>query len=207
MGKANKILKIVTSAALCAASVLMIVFAILNLAGSGPKESPTLPIRVILSVILIVSSVILTWLVVAKDPHHFDSRLVIYNGLLLGTGIFVAHKVAGEVADTIVGYFVPCILVGIGVFFIIATIISLINKVNSRSTDIVALILGLIILVIGIVLLAFAEKAKDVTWLMIGVILFVNSILALVQAIKGDKIKTLDTTKEDSASADTSKDN
>ena len=141
----------------------MIVFAIINLASKNPDAPETLAFQIIACIILIISSVLSTVLVVAKDPHHFDARLVVVNGLLLGTGIFVVLPEASAAADILVGYFIPSLLVGVGAFFIIATIISLVNKINKRNTDILALVIGIIMLVIGILLqpvvLAFCAQS------------------------------------------------
>lgn len=197
MIKANKIIKIITASAIAIASIVMIVFAIINLASKKPDAPETLAFQIIACIILIISSVLSTVLVVAKDPHHFDARLVVVNGLLLGTGIFVVLPEASAAADILVGYFIPCILVGVGAFFIIATIISLVNKINKRNTDILALAIGIVMLVIGILLLCFAEKATRVTWLIIGILLLVYSIFAIISAIKESKVKSIDTTTTD----------
>ena len=196
MIKANKILKIITAAAIAVASIIMIVFAIINLIPGGPKQPETIAFQIIASIIL--SSIISTILVIAKDPHHFDARLVVYNGILLGTGIFVVLDAARGIANTLVGYFLPAILVGVGAFFIIATIVSIVNKVNSKNTNIIAMVLGIVMLVIGILLLCFADRgAISVTWLIIGILLLTYSIFAIVAVIKGKDVKPIDFGQEE----------
>ena len=198
MIKANKILKIITAAAIAVASIIMIVFAIINLIPGGPKQPETIAFQIIASIILILSSIISTILVIAKDPRHFDARLVVYNGILLGTGIFVVLDAARGIANTLVGYFLPAILVGVGAFFIIATIVSIVNKVNSKNTNIIAMVLGIVMLVIGILLLCFADRgAISVTWLIIGILLLTYSIFAIVAVIKGKDVKPIDFGQEE----------
>ena len=206
MAKANKILKIVTISAIALASLTMIVLAIVNLVRNKGGVSETIAFRAIASALLIISSILSTCLIVAKDPHHFDARLVVFNGLLLGTGIFVVLDQAAKVADIVVGWFIPCLLIGLGAYFIVATVISLVNKINKRNTDIIAMILGVVMLLTGILFLAFAESVVKVMWLIIGVILLVYSILALITAIKSDKVKTIDTTTSND-NTDTSNNN
>ncbi|MCQ2795113.1 MAG: DUF308 domain-containing protein [Bacilli bacterium] len=194
MNKTNKTLKIITASTIAIASLVMVILAIVNLAKNGSGESETIAFRIIACVLLVLASILSTCLVVGDNPRHFDARLVIYNGLLLGTGIFVVLPVAGEVADIMVGYLIPCFLIGLGVFFVVATIISLIKKINNKNTDVVALILGILLLVAGILLLCYAEKTTKVLWLVIGIILLASSIIALVNIIKKDKVKTIDVT-------------
>ena len=187
MEKNNKIIKAVSACLVSIASLVMVILAIVNLVRNQGGESETIAFRIIACVMLILASILSTVVVVSKDPKHFDVRLVIFNGLLLGAGIFVVLPVAGEVANTIVGWLIPCLIIGLGAFFIVATVISLINKINKRSTDILAMILGALMLVIGILLLCFAEKVVPIMWLIIGIILLVYSIFALVAVFKKDK--------------------
>ena len=189
MSKANKVIKIISPLLVGIASLVMVILAIVNLANGGKNaEDITIAFRIIISVMLILSSIASTYIVVSKDPKHFDVRLVVYNGLLLGVGIFVVLKEVGLVADLIIGKLIPCILIGLGAFFIIATIVSLANKINKRSTDILAMIAGSIMLVAGILILCLAtEKTINVLWLIIGIILLVYSIFALVAALKKEK--------------------
>lgn len=187
MDKTSKILKIITAATIALASVTMIILAIINLVQNNDGISETVAFRIVACILLILASILSTILVIAKDPHHFNARLVVYNGLLLGAGIFVVLPAASDVADIIVGYLVPCFLIGLGIYFVVAAIVSLINKINSKNTDIISLILGLILLVLGILLLCYAKEATKVMWLIIGVILLATSIIALVNILKKDK--------------------
>lgn len=187
MDKNNKIIKAVSASLVAIASLVMVILAIVNLVRNQGGESETVAFRIIACVMLILASILSTVVVVSKDPNHFDVRLVVFNGLLLGAGIFVVLPKAGEVANTIVGWLIPCLIIGLGAFFIVATVISLINKINKRSTDILAMILGVLMLVVGILLLCFAEKVVPVMWLIIGIILLVYSIFALVAILKKDK--------------------
>lgn len=188
MNKTNKIIKVVSASLVALASLIMVILAIVNLVkGSQGGGDETLPFRIILSVMLILASFLSTFLVVSKDPRHFDVKLMAYNGLLLGAGIFAALNKAGEAADTIIGYLIPCLLIGLGAFFVIATIVSISNKINKRGTNVLSMILGVLLLVIGIVLIAFAPKTIPVMWLIIGIILLVYSVFALVAALKKDK--------------------
>ena len=187
MDKNNKIIKAVSASLVTIASLVMVILAIVNLVRNQGGESETIAFRIIACVMLILASILATAVVVSKDPKHFDVRLVVFNGLLLGAGIFVVLPKAGEVANTIVGWLIPCLIIGLGAFFIVATVISLINKINKRSTDILAMILGALMLVVGILLLCFAEKVVPVMWLIIGVILLVYSIFALVAIFKKEK--------------------
>lgn len=187
MDKNNKIIKAVSASLVAIASLVMVILAIVNLVRNQGGESETIAFRIIACVMLILASILATAVVVSKDPKHFDVRLVVFNGLLLGAGIFVVLPKAGEVANTIVGWLIPCLIIGLGAFFIVATVISLINKINKRTTDILAMILGVLMLVVGILLLCFAEKVVPVMWLIIGVILLVYSIFALVAIFKKEK--------------------
>lgn len=187
MNKSNKIIKVVSAGLVALASLTMVILAIINLIRDKGGVSETIAFRVIVCVMLIIAAVLSTCLVVAKDPHHFDSKLVIYNGLLLGAGIFVVLPEAGAFADVIVGWLIPCLIIGLGAFFIIATIISLVNKINKRNTDVFSMIIGVLMLVAGILLLCFAEKAYRVMWLVIGVLLLVTSIFALITVLKKEK--------------------
>lgn len=190
MTKSNKILRVVTAAAIAVASITMIILSIINLVSKKDGASETLAFRIIACVLLIFASILSTCLVVSKDPRHFDSRLVVYNGVLLGIGIFVVLPAASDVADIFVGYLIPCILIGLGAFFIIASIISLANKINKKNTDIVTIILGLILLTAGILLVCFAKEATRVMWLLIGIILLISSVVALVKALKKEEDKS-----------------
>lgn len=189
MNKTNKIIKIISPVLVAIASLVMVILAIVNLANGGKRaEDITIAFRIIISVMLILGSLASTFIVVSKDPKHFDVRLVVYNGLLLGVGIFVVLKEVGLVADLIIGKFIPCILIGIGAFFIIATIISLVNKINKRSVDILAMIAGTLMLIIGILILCLAtDKTINVLWLIIGILLLIYSVFALVAVLKKDK--------------------
>lgn len=189
MSKTSKVIKIVSPLLVAIASLVMVILAIVNLANGGKSEEDiTIAFRIIISAMLILGALASTYIVISKDPRHFDVRLVVYNGLLLGIGIFVVLKEAGGVADVIIGKLVPCILIGLGAFFIIATIISLVNKINKRGTDILAMIVGSLMLVIGILILCLATKETiNVLWLVIGILLLVYSIFALVAALKKEK--------------------
>lgn len=187
MNKSNKIIKVLSAGLVALASLTMVILAIINLVRDKGGVSETIAFRVIVCVMLIVAAILSTCLVIAKDPHHFDSKLVVYNGLLLGAGIFVVLPQAGAFADVIVGWLIPCLIIGLGVFIMIATVISLVNKINKRNTDILAMIIGVLMLVAGVLLLCFAEKAYRVMWLVIGVLLLVSSIFALIAALKKDK--------------------
>ena len=67
-------------------------------------------------------------------------------------------------------------------------IISLVNKINKRSTDIFAMIAGALMLIIGILILCLAtDETINVLWLIIGILLLIYSIFALVAALKKDK--------------------
>lgn len=187
MDKNNKIIKAVSASLVTIASLVMVILAIVNLVRNQGGESETIAFRIIACVMLILASILATAVVVSKDPKHFDVRLVVFNGLLLGAGIFVVLPKAGEVANTIVGWLIPCLIIGLGAFFIVATVISLVNKINKRTTDILAMILGVLMLVVGILLLCFAEKVVPVMWLIIGIILLVYSIFALVAIFKKEK--------------------
>lgn len=190
MSKTSKVIKIVSPLLVAIASLVMVILAIVNLANGGKSaEDITIAFRIIISAMLILGSLASTYIVVSKDPKHFDVRLVVYNGLLLGLGVFVVLKDVGpEIASLIIGKLIPCILIGLGTFFIIATIVSLANKINKRSTDVIAMIAGSLMLIIGILILCLAtDKTINVLWLIIGIILLVYSIFALVTALKKDK--------------------
>lgn len=189
MSKANKVIKIVSPLLVSIASLVMVILAIVNLANGGKSEEDiTIAFRIIISAMLILGALASTYIVVSKDPRHFDVGLVVYNGLLLGMGIFIVLKEAGAIADLIIGKLIPCILIGLGAFFIIATIISLANKINKRGTDIFAMIAGSLMLVAGILILCLAtNETINVLWLIIGILLLVYSIFALVAALKKDK--------------------
>lgn len=189
MNKTSKVIKVVSPLLVAIASLVMVILAIVNLANGGKSEQDiTIAFRVIISVMLMIGSIASTYVVVSKDPKHFDARLVVFNGLLLGIGIFMLLKDAGAIANVIIGKLIPCILIGLGAFFIIATIISLANKINKRGTDILAMFSGLLMLIIGILILCLAtDKTINVLWLIIGVLLLVYSIFALVEALKKDK--------------------
>ncbi|MCQ2796448.1 MAG: hypothetical protein MJ213_03995 [Bacilli bacterium] len=189
MSKANKVIKIISPLLVSIASLVMVILAIVNLANGGKSEEDiTIAFRIIISAMLILGALASTYIVVSKDPRHFDVGLVVYNGLLLGFGIFIVLKEAGAIADLIIGKLIPCILIGLGAFFIIATIISLANKINKRGTDIFAMIAGSLMLVAGILILCLAtNETINVLWLIIGILLLVYSIFALVAALKKDK--------------------
>lgn len=189
MNKTNKIIKIVSPLLIVIASLVMVILAIVNLANGGKSEQDiTIAFRIIISAMLILSSLASTYIVVSKDPKHFDVRLVVYNGLLLGLGIFVVLREAAGVAEVFIGKLIPCVLIGLGAFFIIATIISLVNKINKRGTDILAMIAGTLMLIIGILILCLAtDKTINVLWLIIGILLLIYSVFALVTVLKKEK--------------------
>ena len=90
MSKASKVIKIVSPLLVAIASLVMVILAIVNLANGGKSaQDITIAFRIIISAMLILGALASTYVVVSKDPKHFDVRLVVYNGLLLGLGIFV----------------------------------------------------------------------------------------------------------------------
>lgn len=196
MNKTNKVIKIISPLLVAIASLTMVILAIVNLIRDKGGVSETIAFRVIVCVMLVLASIFSSIFVISKDPKHFDAKLVVYNGLLLGCGIFVVLPQAGYFADVIVGWLIPCLMIGLGLFFMIATVISLINKINKRNTDILAMIIGVLLLVAGVLLLCFAENAYRVMWLVIGCLLLVYSIFALVAALKKDKNVVAEQPKE-----------
>ncbi|MCQ2792112.1 MAG: DUF308 domain-containing protein [Bacilli bacterium] len=196
MIRKNKGFKIGVLLAIAIASLIMVILAIVNLTKKGEGVVETLPFQIIISVILIAAAITSTALAVIENPKHFDVKLIGMNGVLLGLGIFVVLPAAHRMAEETIAYFVPSIIVGIGVFLIVATIISLVNKINKKDTDVIGMIIGIVMTVLGILLLVFAEKIIKVVWLIIGLLLLIYSIIEIIKVIKGKKeIKEINSSK------------
>ncbi len=189
MIKVNKIIKSISSILVGVASLVMVVLSIINIATGSKGTSETLAFRIIICVMLIVGSLLSTGIVISKDPKHFDVKLIMFNGILLGTGIFAVLDAAGGVADIIVGWFVPCIIIGLGGFLILASIISAVNKINRTSTNVISTCIGALMLTAGIIFLVYAKDLVTYMWLIIGIILLISSIFSLIEIFGKKKDK------------------
>lgn len=178
-----KWLRLFMEGLIAVASIVMIVLAAVQL-GGGKAEAPTIVFQIIAGIILMIAGIMSAVVSIMRDKESFDIKAAAIAGLLFGLGIFIVLPAAETALGIVILYLVPSVIIGVGAFLFLETVIAWANKAENKNNNIMQIILSIIMIVAGILLLVFADKILPAVWLVLGVVLLLTSVFDIVRIAK-----------------------